>query len=78
LPKIQGPQWDGGFSCLEHDQGKPAVYYLDPCGPAEKAGVKVGMVVTKVDGNDVAGVIEQIMARMKKHSGFSSERHLQH
>ncbi|HLB72538.1 MAG TPA: S41 family peptidase [Sedimentisphaerales bacterium] len=78
LPKIEGPQWDGGVSCLEDDQGRPAVYYVDPCGPAEKAGVKVGMVVMKVDGNDAAGVIEQIMARMKKYGAFSSERHLRY
>ena len=78
LPEIAGPQWDAGFSCLEDDRGRPAVYYLDPCGPAEKAGVKVGMVVTKVDGNDVPGVIGQTMARLKKYGGFSSERHLRY
>lgn len=78
LPKIEGPQWDAGFSCLEDDQGRPAVYYVDPCGPAEKAGVKVGMVVTKVDGNDAASVIEETMARLKKYGGFSSERYLRY
>jgi len=78
LPEIPGPQWDAGFSCLEDDQDRPAVYYVDPCAPAEKAGVNVGMLVTKVDGNDVAGVIEETMAKMKKYGGFSSERYLRY
>ncbi|MHC4744319.1 MAG: S41 family peptidase [Planctomycetota bacterium] len=78
LPKIEGPDWDGGFSCLEDDQGRPAVYYVDPCGPADKAGVKLGMVVTKVDGNDIADVIGKTMARLKKYGGFSSERYLRY
>jgi len=78
LPEIPGPQWDAGFSCLEDDRGRPAVYYVDPCGPAEKAGVKVGMVVAKVDANDVAGVIEETMAKMKKYGGFSSDRNLRY
>ncbi|MBL7152187.1 MAG: hypothetical protein ISS79_00600 [Phycisphaerae bacterium] len=78
LPKIAGPQWDAGFSCLEDDQGRPAIYYVDSNGPADKAGVKVGMVVTKVDGNDVAGVIEKKMTGLKKYGGFSSERYLRY
>ena len=78
LPHIPTPQWDAGFSCLEDDRGRPAVYCVDPCGPADNAGVKIGMVVAKVDGNDVAGVIEKAMARLKRYSGFSSERYLRY
>lgn len=77
-PMIPAAEWDGGFSCLEDDRGQPAVYYVDPCGPADKAGVKPGMVVTKVDGNDVAGVIEKTMAQLKRYGGFSSERYLRY
>jgi len=78
LPEIPGPQWDAGFSCIEDDQGRPAVYYVDPGGPAQEAEVKVGMVVAKVDANDVAGVIGETMARLKKYGGFSSERCLRY
>jgi hypothetical protein len=78
LPEIPASQWDAGFSCIEDDRGRPAVYYVDPCGPAEKAGVRIGMVVAKADGNDVAIAIEETMARLKKYSGFSSERYLRY
>jgi len=78
LPKIAGPQWDAGFSCIEDDLGRPAVYYVDPNGPAQRAGVKVGMVVVKVNTENVADIIQKTMERMKKYSGFSSERYLRY
>jgi C-terminal processing protease CtpA/Prc len=78
VPQIAGPEWDAGFSCLEDDRGRAAVYYVDKGGPAYQAGVKVGMVVLRVDGNDVKDVIENTMARMKEYAGFSSERQLRY
>lgn len=78
VPRIDGPRWDAGFSCLEDDRGRPAVYYVDKDGPAQKVGVKVGMVVLSVDGEDAKDVIERTMALMKKYGGFSSERYLRY
>ncbi len=78
VPQIAGPEWDAGFSCLEDDRGRAAVYYVDKGGPADKAGVKVGMVVLRVDGNDVKDVIERTMTEIKRYSGFSSERQLRY
>jgi len=66
VPRIEAPRWDAGFSCIEDDRGRPAVYYVDKGGPAEKAGVKVGMVVLSVDGEHASDVIEKTMATMKK------------
>jgi len=78
MPQMDGPRWDAGFSCIEDDHAAPAVYYVDRGGPAEKAGVKVGMVVVAVDAKNVKNVIDKTMTRMKKFSGFSSERYLRY
>ncbi len=38
------------------DQTKLEVSFIDPAGPAAKSGIKVGDVITSVDGIDVTGV----------------------
>jgi len=76
LPEVPSPQWDPGFTCLIDDRGKPVVYYVDRGGPAEKAGVKVGMTVLSVNGEAVAKYLEKRMRQMRKYSGYSSERYM--
>ncbi|MBN2137342.1 MAG: hypothetical protein JW720_06025 [Sedimentisphaerales bacterium] len=78
VPEVPTPQWDAGFSCLEDDRDRAAVYYIDPGGPAEKAGVKIGMAVLKVDDANAGDVIHKTMAKMRKYGGFSSERYLRY
>jgi C-terminal processing protease CtpA/Prc len=61
---------------LIDDRGKPVVYYVDRGGPAEKAGVKVGMTVLSVNGEDVDKYLEKRMRQMRKYGGYSSERYM--
>jgi C-terminal processing protease CtpA/Prc len=76
LPEVSSPQWDPGFACLIDDRGKPVVYYVDRGGPAEKAGVKVGMTVLSVNGEAVDKYLEKRMRQMRKYGGYSSRRYL--
>ncbi|MHC4545700.1 MAG: S41 family peptidase [Planctomycetota bacterium] len=76
LPEVMSPQWAPGFACLIDDRGKPVVYYVDRGGPAEKAGVKVGMTVLSVNGEAVDKYLEKRMRQMRKYSGYSSERYM--
>lgn len=76
LPEVLSPQWDPGFACLIDDRGKPVVYYVDRDGPAKKAGVKVGMTVLSVNGEAVDKYLEKRMRKMRKYSGYSSERYM--
>lgn len=76
LPSVPFPQWDPGFACLIGEREKPVVYYMDGDGPAEKAGVKVGMTVLSVNGEPVGKYMEKRMGEMRKYSGYSSERYL--
>ena len=76
LPEVRTPRWDPGFSCLIDDRGKPVVYYVDRGGPAEKAGVKVGMTVISINGEAVDKYLEKRMMHMRKYRGYSSERYM--
>jgi len=76
LPSVSFPRWDPGFACLIDDHERPVVYYVDRNGPAEKAGVKVGMTVLSVNGEDVVKYLEKRMSQMRKYSGYSSERYM--
>jgi len=78
LPDISFPRWDPGFACLEDDQGRPAVYYVDKNSPAEKAGVKIGMIVESINGQDSQESIKKTMLRRSKYIGYSSERYLRY
>ncbi len=76
LPRPPFPQWDPGFACLLDNRDRPVVFYLDRAGPAEKAGVAIGMTVTKVDGRPVVEVMEAWNKRATRYAGFSSQRYL--
>jgi C-terminal processing protease CtpA/Prc len=78
VPAISMPQWDPGFACLEDDRGRPVVYYVDKDSPADKAAVKVGMIVVMMNGEDATRVIEKTMQRQSKYYGYSSERYLRY
>jgi len=75
-PSVSFPRWDPGFASLIDDHERPVVYYVDRNGPAEKAGVKVGMTVLSVNGEDVVQYLEKRMSQMRKYSGYSSERYM--
>lgn len=78
LPQIPFPQWDPGFACLLDDQDRPVVYYVDRGGPAEQAGVAVGMVVTSIDGVPAKEAMESWKKQMTKYVGYSSRRYLRY
>ena len=78
LPEISLPQWDPGFACIEDDKGRPVVYYLDKGGAAEKAGIKIGMVVKSVNGRNAEDVIFDTMQLYKKYIGYSSDQYLRY
>jgi C-terminal processing protease CtpA/Prc len=78
LPQISFPQWDPGFACLTDDQERPVVYYVDKGGPAEKAGIKVGMVVNSINAEDAKKVIKETMRRWTKYIGYSSEHYMRY
>lgn len=72
------PQWDPGFACLIDDRRKPVVYYFDPRGPAEGAGVKVGMTVVSINGQPADEAIEECMTHTSRYVGYSSRRYLRY
>jgi len=72
------PQWDPGFACLIDDRGKPVIYYVDQNGPASVAGIRPGMTVALIDGQDGAAAIEECMKQAKKYAGYSSDRYLRY
>jgi len=76
LPQISFPQWDPGFACLEDDHGRAVVYHVDKGGPADQAGVKVGMVILRINGEKAEDAIERTVNQLKKYVGYSSERYL--
>ena len=78
LPEISFPQWDPGFACIEDDQGRAAVYYVDKGSPAEKAGIKIGMIVKSINGKSAEEAIAETMQLLKKYVGYSSERYLRY
>jgi len=78
LPELPLPRWDPGFACLVDDRGLPVVYYVDSGGPAEAAGIEVGMTVTSIDGVPATGAIEETMNRYRRWVGHSSERYLRY
>lgn len=78
IPQIPFPQWDPGFACLLDDKDRPVVYYVDPGGPAEKAGIAIGMTVTKIDGVPADKAIESWMKQITRYVGYSSRRYLRY
>jgi C-terminal processing protease CtpA/Prc len=78
IPSVEFASWDAGLACLTDDRGKPVVYYVDDGGPAETAGVKVGMTVLSINGEASDKYMERRMKEIKKYSGYSSERYLRY
>ena len=78
VPKPPLPMWHPGFACLRADDGAAVVYHVDPDSAAEAAGMKIGMIVERVDDQPVADAIQQTMNDVKKYYGYSSERYLQY
>ena len=78
LPKIEFPQWDPGLACLIDDRAKPVVYYVDKGGPAEKAGVRVGMTVLSINGQPAREALMDCMKPLSQYQGFSSRRYLRY
>lgn len=78
LPTVKYPRWDPGFACLIDDRGEPVVYHVDKDGPAEAAGVAVGMTVLSVGGEPARKHMERRMKEIKKYSGYSSDRYLRY
>ncbi len=76
LPQSPFGRWDPGFACLLDDRDRPMVYYVDAGSPAERAGVALGMAVTKVDGAPVGEVMESWSKETTRYAGFSSRRYL--
>jgi C-terminal processing protease CtpA/Prc len=78
LPKVEFPRWDPGLACLMDDRGKPVVYYVDPGGPAEKAGIRLGATVVSINGKPAEDALREREAHLKKYVGFSSSRYLRY
>jgi len=78
LPVPPIPRWDPGFACLMDDGDKPVVYYVDKDGPAQDAGVQVGMTILSVNGVPSKRAIEECMKQMRQYSGWSSDRYLRY
>jgi len=78
VPAPPLPQWGPGFACLEDDRGQPVVYYADKGGPAEAAGVRVGMTVLSVGGQPVSAAIDETMKQRSTYFGYSSLRYLRY
>jgi C-terminal processing protease CtpA/Prc len=76
VPSVPFPNWHSGFACLLGEADKPMVYYVVPDSPAEKAGLRLGMMLAEVNGQPAANVMEQLMKQARQFSGFSSERFL--
>ena len=77
-PAPELPLYDPGFACLIDDRDRPVVYYLDPNGPAAKAGLKIGMTIAAFDGQLSEKAIDQWMKETSDFYGYSSERYLRY
>lgn len=76
IPDVNFPKWDCGFACLEDNNGQAVIYYLDPEGPALKAGVKIGMIVQQINSLTVDDAIKKASTLRSRYVGYSSQRYL--
>jgi carboxyl-terminal processing protease len=72
------PRWCPGLACLIDDRGRAVVYCVRKGGPAEKAGVKVGMTVLSVNGVPAEKAMSQCMELLSAYLGYSSRRCLRY
>ena len=78
VPEPPLPRLDCGFFCLADAQGRPAVYHVDPDGPADKAGIEVGMVVRTINDDKAINAIDRMMNLAARYIGYSSRRQLRY
>jgi carboxyl-terminal processing protease len=76
VPSVPFPNWHGGFACLLGEAHQPIIYCVVPDSPAEKAGLRPGMVLTQINGQPAEKAMEQLMKQARQFSGFSSDRFL--
>ena len=77
-PAPEFPTWDPGLACLIDDRGQPVVYYVDPNGPADKAGIKPGTTIVSIDGNPAEKALAERMKELSRYAGYSSDRYLRY
>ena len=70
------PNYSAGFSCLEDDKGQAVVYFIDRNGSAAKSGLKVGSIITEINGKLTKDLIAERENLLKRYSGWSSQRYL--
>ncbi len=78
IPELPLPQWDPGLACLLDDRERLVVFHVDPGGPADKAGVKPGMIVLSVNGKRADTAMKDWMKLTSTYVGYSSDRCLQY
>jgi C-terminal processing protease CtpA/Prc len=78
VPQLRLPLWDPGFACLEDDRGQAVVYNITKDSPAERAGVKLGMSVSSINGQSAQDAIQHTMDRYGKYIGYSSRQYLRY
>lgn len=77
-PDIEFPKWDPGFACLLDDREQSVVYHVDRGGPADSAGLQVGMTIVSVNDRSASDLIDETMAQTRLYTGYSSERYLRY
>jgi carboxyl-terminal processing protease len=77
-PVIPLPRFDPGFACLLDDRNKPVVYHVDRGGPAEQAGVRVGVTVLSIQGQPAEEALAAQMKQLSRYVGYSSDRYLRY
>ncbi len=78
VPDLPLPQWDPGLACLLDDRERLVVFHVDPGGPADKAGAKVGMIVLSVNEKPAAEAMKDWMKLTSTYVGYSSDRALRY
>lgn len=78
LPEVPLPRWDPGLACLLDERERPVVFYVDPHGPAAKAGVKAGMILLSIDGKRADTAMDECMRLTSTYAGYSSDRCLRY
>jgi len=54
------------------------VYYVDKGGPAQAAGVHVGMTVLSMNGQPASEAVEACVQQVSRYAGYSSRRYLRY
>ncbi|MCA9291657.1 MAG: hypothetical protein KDA25_11060, partial [Phycisphaerales bacterium] len=69
VPTPPIPRWGTGVFCLEDDEGRALVYHVASDDARE---IRVGDVVTQVDGRPAGAAIADLGAQVSRYVGFSS------